>query len=60
MLPRPKKDALLGGVFNNVCRQGDPMTTFPETRASLVLRTGDATDAAAWEEFVRLYQPAIY
>ena len=36
------------------------MANFPETRASLVMRIADAGDAAAWEEFVRIYQPAIY
>jgi RNA polymerase sigma-70 factor (ECF subfamily) len=36
------------------------MPNFPETRASLVMRIANAADAAAWEEFVRVYQPAIY
>ena len=36
------------------------MTDFPETRASLILRIADSGDAQAWDEFVRLYQPAIY
>ena len=36
------------------------MTKFPETRASLILRIADRGDAQAWDEFVRVYQPAIY
>ena len=36
------------------------MTSFPETRASLILRIADRGDNQAWGEFVRLYQPAIY
>jgi RNA polymerase sigma-70 factor (ECF subfamily) len=36
------------------------MPNFPETRASLVMRIANAADGAAWEEFVRVYQPAIY
>jgi RNA polymerase sigma-70 factor (ECF subfamily) len=36
------------------------MPNFPETRSSLVMRIANASDAAAWEEFVRVYQPAIY
>ena len=31
----------------------------PETRASLILRLQDDCDVAAWEEFVRIYSPAI-
>ncbi len=36
------------------------MTDFPETKASLIRRITDTGDAQAWDEFVRLYQPAIY
>jgi RNA polymerase sigma factor (sigma-70 family) len=36
------------------------MTNFPETRASLILRIADRGDAQAWDEFVRVYRPAIY
>ena len=36
------------------------MTSFPETRASLILRIADRGDDLAWGEFVRLYRPAIY
>ncbi|HZZ27068.1 MAG TPA: sigma-70 family RNA polymerase sigma factor [Pirellulales bacterium] len=36
------------------------MTNFPETRASLILRIANRGDAQAWDEFVRVYQPAIY
>ena len=32
----------------------------PDTRASLILRLPDAADAAAWEEFLAIYQPMIY
>ena len=37
-----------------------PVTNFPETRTSLILRIADHGDAQAWEEFVRVYRPAIY
>ncbi|HJT77375.1 MAG TPA: sigma-70 family RNA polymerase sigma factor, partial [Gemmataceae bacterium] len=36
------------------------MAEFPPTRASLLLRLRDPHDAAAWEEFVRLYAPLVY
>jgi RNA polymerase sigma-70 factor (ECF subfamily) len=36
------------------------MSSFPETRASLILRIADRGDDRAWGEFVRQYQPAIY
>src|SRR5262245_10218734 len=36
------------------------MTSFPETRASLIARIADAGDAPAWSEFAQLYRPAIY
>jgi RNA polymerase sigma-70 factor (ECF subfamily) len=35
------------------------MATFPDTRASLILKLGDA-DAQAWEEFVSMYRPVVY
>lgn len=36
------------------------MAELPETRASLILRLGDAGDAAAWDEFAALYAPLVY
>ena len=36
------------------------MVSFLDTRASLILRIADAGDAAAWEEFTRVYQPVVY
>jgi len=36
------------------------MTQPPTTRLSLLLRLRDPQDAAAWNEFVRLYAPLIY
>src|ERR1700753_1057714 len=32
----------------------------PATRASLLVRLRDGSDADAWHEFVRLYAPVIY
>ena len=32
----------------------------PATRASLLVRLRDGSDAEAWQEFVRLYAPVIY
>jgi RNA polymerase sigma-70 factor (ECF subfamily) len=32
----------------------------PGTRVSLIVRLRDATDEAAWQEFVALYEPLIY
>jgi RNA polymerase sigma-70 factor, ECF subfamily len=32
---------------------------FPETRASLILRLPNASDVAAWDEFVSLYSPSV-
>jgi len=38
-----------------------PMTASPpETRASLILRLPDASDVAAWDEFVAIYGPLVY
>jgi RNA polymerase sigma factor (sigma-70 family) len=36
------------------------MQESPATRASLLVRLRDGGDAAAWQEFVRLYAPIIY
>jgi RNA polymerase sigma factor (sigma-70 family) len=36
------------------------MTPPPKTRASLIARLSDASDAAAWEEFVLIYVPLLY
>src|SRR6187399_2735081 len=36
------------------------MTTPPATRVSLIARLSDASDAAAWEEFVQIYLPLLY
>src|SRR5262245_9199805 len=36
------------------------MRESPATRASLLVRLRDGSDAAAWREFVHLYAPVIY
>jgi RNA polymerase sigma-70 factor (ECF subfamily) len=36
------------------------MPRVPETRASLILRLPTTTDAAAWREFVAIYEPFVY
>ena len=36
------------------------MSSPPETRASLLLRLPNATEAAAWNEFVSIYGPLVY
>lgn len=36
------------------------MTTWPNTRYSLLARLADADDGAAWQAFETIYQPAIY
>src|SRR3954466_12588471 len=36
------------------------MTDTPTTRASLLVRLGDAADAPAWAQFVDLYAPPVY
>ena len=36
------------------------MTSYPETRASLIIQVKDASNQKAWEEFVDLYRPVIY
>ena len=35
-------------------------TNFPKTRASLLLQLKSASDEAAWNDFVSIYQPIIY
>jgi RNA polymerase sigma-70 factor (ECF subfamily) len=37
-----------------------PMTTWPNTRYSLLARLADASDGDAWQAFQSIYQPAIY
>jgi len=36
------------------------MTSYPETRTSLIIRVKDAFNQKAWQEFVDLYRPVIY
>ena len=36
------------------------MTSFPETRASLILRLPDAADVLAWDQFAAIYGPLVY
>lgn len=36
------------------------MSSFPDTRASLIVRLADAQNTQAWDEFARLYQPVVY
>ncbi len=36
------------------------ITDLPETRHSLLLRLRDREDAAAWEEFLAIYEPVIH
>jgi RNA polymerase sigma-70 factor, ECF subfamily len=36
------------------------MRDAPQTRQSLLARLADAEDHAAWSEFIKLYEPAIY
>ncbi len=36
------------------------MPRIPDTRASLILRLPSTADAAAWREFVALYEPFVY
>jgi RNA polymerase sigma-70 factor, ECF subfamily len=36
------------------------LTDIPETRDSLLLRVVDQRDFAAWDQFVRLYEPVVY
>lgn len=38
----------------------ESMHTSPETRESLIARIKDPADAAAWGEFVAIYEPVIY
>ena len=36
------------------------MSSFPDTRASLIVRLANAQNVQAWDEFARLYQPVVY
>jgi RNA polymerase sigma factor (sigma-70 family) len=36
------------------------LSSFPDTRASLIVRLADAQNVQAWDEFARLYQPVVY
>lgn len=36
------------------------MHEFPKTRMSLLVRLRDTADGRAWEEFVGIYEPAVY
>jgi RNA polymerase sigma factor (sigma-70 family) len=36
------------------------LASFPDTRASLIVRLSDARNEEAWHEFVRLYEPVVY
>lgn len=36
------------------------MSSFPDTRASLILKIADTSNAQAWEEFARIYRPVVY
>lgn len=36
------------------------MTSWPDTRDSLLVRLGTSEDRAAWDDFLGLYQPLIY
>jgi len=36
------------------------LPSFPDTRASLIVRLADAQNVQAWDEFARLYQPVVY
>jgi RNA polymerase sigma-70 factor (ECF subfamily) len=36
------------------------VSSFPETRYSLIARLGDDDDQEAWWEFVAIYRPAVY
>lgn len=53
------KEKPFGRVYILDAHQKRPMI-LPETRASLILRLPDATDVAAWDEFLAIYQPLIY
>ena len=37
-----------------------PMSQWPETSESLILRICDPQDAIAWSQFVAIYQPVVY
>jgi RNA polymerase sigma factor (sigma-70 family) len=36
------------------------LSSFPDTRASLIVKIADAQNVRAWEEFAGLYQPVVY
>jgi RNA polymerase sigma-70 factor, ECF subfamily len=36
------------------------LSSFPDTRASLIVRLADAQNAQAWAEFAQIYQPVVY
>ncbi len=36
------------------------MNSIPDTRASLIVRLPDASDAPAWREFADIYEPFVY
>jgi len=36
------------------------LSSFPDTRASLILQIADVHNAQAWGEFAQLYQPVLY
>jgi RNA polymerase sigma-70 factor, ECF subfamily len=36
------------------------LTSFPDTRASLIVRLSNSQNDEAWHEFVRLYEPVVY
>src|SRR5688572_26838374 len=36
------------------------MGSFPDTRASLILKIADARNAQAWDEFTQIYRPVVY
>jgi RNA polymerase sigma-70 factor (ECF subfamily) len=56
-----EKDFAASCVFRSATiHEGREMASFPDTRASLILRIADARNARAWDEFARLYQPVVY
>ena len=56
-----EKDFAASCVFRSVTiKEGREMVSFPDTRASLILKIADARNARAWDEFARLYQPVVY
>lgn len=56
-----EKDFAASCVFRSATiKEGREMVSFPDTRASLILKIADARNARAWDEFARLYQPVVY